>query len=266
MIEDIEDVSQTHDEGIGSSEMREIELDYIMECIQPPDPEGLIERIDDIEGGKPPKAVDSNPEIAEIIEPVRDQIPSKYLEAPTDMEQVEQISDYMRNLEGLNPKDWKNLTIEERVDLLNRVEQAAADVEHRPSCPITIEDLGEVKESNGQLVGSMGYHKSANFLGDERIVINSELVAKNSPEAFNECLDTVIHEGRHSYQTYNLENRQTHQSQGDITNWRTNLDPNEIGYQDPETYGFKDYWLQPVEADARKFSEDVLTKYKSKKG
>ena len=106
----------------------------------------------------------------------------------------------------------------------------------------------------------MGYHEKG-LLG-ERIVINSELVKSDNPNCYFEVLDTVVHEGRHSYQTYNMEQRQTHTSYGDLTNWKTNLD--KYGYQDAQICGFKLYWMQPVEADARKFAEDVLTAYKEK--
>ena len=36
------------------------------------------------------------------------------------------------------------------------------------------------------------------------------------------------------------------------------------GYQNAQLWGFKAYWMQPIEADARKFAEDVLTAYKKK--
>ena len=158
-------------------------------------------------------------------------------------------------------QEWKELGLEERVKLLNELESRIAEIEHRPACPIEVKDLGKISEYKGMLQGHMGYHETT-LWGGERIVINSELVKSNNPKYFNEVLDTVIHEGRHSYQTYNLEHRETHTSKGDLTNWKTNM--NEYGYQNAALCGFKLYWMQPVEADARKFAEDVLNAYKSK--
>ncbi len=247
-------------DSIKLSDISPNELEYIRECVAPPRPDALIERIDEIQGHEPPKAIDSNPEIVEVIEPIRDQIPSTYLEAPSDLEQVDQISDILAETEGLKLEEWKELSLEQKVELLNDMEGKIAEIEHRPACPIEVENLGEIIEQDGNLLGSMGYHQN-DFMG-ERIVINENLVNSDNPACFNEVLDTLVHEGRHSYQTYNMESRETHTSQGDLTNWHKNMD--EYGYQDPQLCGFKSYWLQPIEADARKFAEDVLTAYKEK--
>lgn len=258
MLENIESVSSV--ENTKATDYSKVELEYIKECVNPPQPEELAMRIDDIMGGKPPKAIDCNPQIAEMIKPIRDQIPPKYLEAPNDMEQVCQILDVMRDTAGLKLEEWKKLSVDQRVELLNNLESKIADIEHRPACPIVLENLGGLSENNGRICGHMGYHE-ADFWG-ERIVINSELVKSDNQVFYNEVLDTVVHEGRHSYQTYNMEQRQTHTSQGDLTNWQINLD--KYGCQDGQSCGFKLYWMQPVEADARKFAEDVLTAYKEK--
>lgn len=261
MLENIESTPSSSVEDTKAVDYSKIELEYIKECINPPLPEELAMRIDEIQGEKPPKAIDSDPKFSEMIEPIRDKIPSEYLEAPNDMEQVEQISDVMRDVEGLKFEEWKELSVEQRVELLNQLECKIAKIEHRPACPITIEDLGKISENNGQFLGHMGTHEVNPFFG-ERIIINSELVKSDDPNFYHQVLDTVVHEGRHSYQTYNLECRQTHTSQGDLTNWHINLD--KYGYQDAQSFGFKAYWMQPVEADARKFAEDVLTAYKEK--
>ena len=144
--------------------------------------------------------------------------------------------------------------------LLNNLEKQIAEIEHRPACPIYVENLGEIREVDGDLQGHMGNHQTDIF-GREKIVINSELVNSNNMRFYNEVLDTVVHEGRHSYQTYNLEQRETHTSKGDLTNWHINME--RYGYQSAQLWGFKAYWMQPIEA-ARKFAEDVLIAYKKK--
>ena len=260
MIENIEGLSSIQKEGIKISDFSKTELEYLKECIVPPQIETLVKRIDEIQNAEPPQALDISPQIAETIEPIRDSLPSKYLEAPPDNEQVEQISDLMSDVEGVRFEEWSKLSLEQRVELLNQLETKIAEIEHRPVCPIDIEDLGPIK-TDGKIGGHMGYHENNPNRG-ERIVINSELVNSNDPRCHYEVLDTLIHEGRHSYQTYNLEHRQTHTSKGDLENWKINLE--KYGYQNAQFSGFKLYWMQPIEADARKFATNVLTAFKIK--
>ena len=73
----------------------------------------------------------------------------------------------------------------------------------------------------------------------------------------------MIHEGRHAYQNYNLEQREVNSDSYSTFEWRQNM---EDGYKSPEIYGFRAYWTQPVEVDARAFAQDVLDIYKESKG
>ena len=75
-------------------------------------------------------------------------------------------------------------------------------------------------------------------------------------------MDTIVHEGRHAYQDYNLHGREVHPRQGDLSKWKSN--EFEYGYQDAMLCGFKAYDMQPMEADARAFAEDVLKQYQEK--
>lgn len=102
--------------------------------------------------------------------------------------------------------------------------------------------------------GCYGYYNPNN----KEIVVNELYLLTNSPETYRECLDTILHEGRHAYQDFNMTCRQVHTSSGDISNWYKN--EYEYGYQDAETFGFKAYAMQPVECDARKFAEEILEK------
>lgn len=260
MMENIENLSAAFSDSAKSEKISPVELEFIGECVSPPMPEELVMRIDDILGGAPPKAIDSNPEIAEMIEPIRDQIPSIYLEAPDDLEQVDQISDVLVETPELRPENWVELSLEDKVAVLNDLEGRIAEIEHRPPCPISAKDMGAIEQRGGHLYGNMGVHTTSLF--GESITINSRLLNSDNPLYFKEALNTLVHEGRHSYQTYNLYERETHTSQGDLSNWRRNQD--EFGYQNAQKWGFKLYWMQPIEADARKFAEDVLTAYDKK--
>ena len=228
--------------------LSKVQLEYVREVASPVTTEALIDRIDELSNDKPPKAIDSNKEIAEAIEPMKDKIPSKYLEAPNDDVQVERASDAMLEIKGCRYEDWKNRTPEERLNTLKSMEVRIAEISHRPSCGIHTKSMPE---------GHLGYYSP----GTKTITLNSNYL-KGDYESYKKCLDTVIHEGRHAYQDYNLTRRQVHTSPGDLTNWR--LNENKYGYQSAERFGFKLYWMQPVEADARKFAEDVVKKFESK--
>ena len=222
--------------------------EYINECVEGGNPSALIDRIDELQDSVPPKAIDSNAEIADLIEPVRDQIDRKYLEAPNDFEQVERASDAMLDIEGTRYEQWERMTPQQRLEAMQKVENAVAEVAHRPPCEVRCQEM------------------SSNHLGffdpnSKTITLNARYLG-NDITSYRETLDTIIHEGRHAYQDYNLTVRQVHASPGDLTNWRIN--ENKYGYQSSQVYGFKLYWMQPVEADARKFAEDVFKKFNDK--
>lgn len=224
------------------------ESEYINECVEGGNPLALIERIDELQDSVPPKAINSNAEIANLIEPVRDQIDSKYLEAPSDFEQVERASDAMLDIEGTRYEEWNRMTPSQRLEAMQKVENTIAQISHRPPCEVVCKDMKE---------DHFGYYDS----NTKTITLNSYYL-KNDITSYRETLDTIVHEGRHAYQDYNLTVRQVHCSPGDLTNWRIN--ENKYGYQSSQIYGFKLYWMQPVEADARKFAEDVFKKLNEK--
>lgn len=94
------------------------------------------------------------------------------------------------------------------------------------------------------------------------ITINSRYIESNSLKDYKESLDTIVHEGRHAYQHYNLTIREVHPREGELTNWKWN--EFDMGYRNARIHGFKAYWSQPLECDARAFAEDVLKNYLKK--
>ena len=226
-----------------------VQLECIKEVIPLSKPELLVTRIDEINDCKPPKAIDSNKEISELIAPYKEGINPIYLEAPQDSVQIEQISETMTKMEDLKFSEWKELSFNERVDVLQRVENEVSQIAHRPSCPIQTESLGK---------GHFGYYSPES----QMITINSDYIKSNNLSDYKEVLDTIFHEGRHAYQYYNLMEREVHPRQGDLSNWKAN--EFEYGYQEAKTQGFAAYYLQPQEADARAFAEDIVKQYQDK--
>ena len=246
-LENIEGLSSNPDyEGI--SGLSDNYRDYIQEVLPTQDQELIVARIDELSSTQPPQAIDANPEVAALLGDFVESFDTKYLEAPNDIEQAEQISDAMLEIEGTDYDGWRALSPQERVDMLQRVENAAAKIAHRNPCPIVVRSLGD---------NHYGFYSPET----KTITLNSDYL-NGDGNSYKMSLDTVIHEGRHAYQDYNLNERQVHSSPGDLTNWY--LNHYKYGYQDVQTYGFCRYWMQPVEADARKFAEDVTSKFYDK--
>lgn len=225
------------------------EANYINECVAGNMPLTLIDRIDEMSNYQPPKGIDHDSDIADIIESIRDQIDSKYLEAPSDLEQISQISDYLAGIDELKYENWTQLEYTERKEILQQIENKIAEIEHRDSCCIRF----EVME-----YGCFGSFSPVS----KDITLNSRYIASNEYSDYKETIDTLIHEGRHAYQDYNIYEREVHPRSGEVSNWKWN--ENQIGYQIAEFAGFEAYAMQPVETDARAFAEDVLTNYLEK--
>lgn len=245
-IENIEDTLEMMDVEDLGKEFNDAEISYIEEVLPLQDEDILVDRIDELCGQEPPKAIDSNKDIAALIEPIIKDIDPVFLEAPSDSVQIEEASEMMKDVEGLSYDEWVELSFEERVDVLQNVEIGVAEIAHRPAREINTALMGEKK---------YGYFDPNN----NGIMLNSRYIKSDSFMDYKECLDTVLHEGRHAYQYYNLTEREVHPREGDLTNWKAN--EFEFGYQDAKTCGYKAYWMQPQECDARAFAEDVLKHY-----
>lgn len=250
--EHVEDL-RGHDTG----GLSEVESDYLDEALETQDPEMIVGRIDELCDTRPPKAIDADPAIAAKLDNLKEGISNIYLEAPNDFEQVEQISEKLTEIEGSRFEEWLNMSPQERLKAMRNIENAVAEIAHRPPCEVRGESLGQ---------GHYGYYNP----NDNTITLNTDYMGAEL-ESYKETMDTVIHEGRHAYQHYNVDQRQVHSSDGDCNNWSENLHdnkwgmfPENYGYQSAEEVGFQRYWMQPVEADARAFATDVFNKFNQK--
>lgn len=194
------------------------------------------------------------------------QLEPHYLESIPDREQVESIAQYMSGIEDIRFENWGQLSTDKMVDVLNEMESQIARIEHRPSGQIVARDLG--KDCFGQQLGS-------------EITINTRYLAESAtnPEMLKDVLNTLIHEGRHIYQHYNVNVRMVHESPTEVEEWRDNLyefgyrsgEPTEIRIIGPISYttdeliadGQRLYYYQPVEINARTFAGDVMKAYEA---
>ncbi len=247
MFEDIEGISTPRKATeTGRDCLSSAEIAYVSECVEGNNPSALVDRIDELSPVQPPKGIDCNDELAELIEPVKEQIDSKYLEAPADIEQIDKIGDLLASVENLNYERWAELTPYQRLDTLQNAENQIAEIEHRNPCEIKLQYM----EPN-----HFGYYNP----GDKTITLNALHVDSGNFDAYKDTLDTLIHEGRHAYQDYNMTEREVHPRGGEVNMWKWN--EYGIGYQTALLCGFEAYAMQPVETDARAFAQDVLTNY-----
>lgn len=203
---------------------------------------------------------------SEVWKEFRQLLEPQYLEAPCDKLQKEQIADAMYEMNDLRFENWTNLSIKGKVEVLNVLEKKIAAIEHRPAAEIRAEKMDS--NLNGyQLDGGVA-------LNEDRLMRSDE-----SPEVLQGVLETLIHEGRHMYQHYNVEVRQVHESGAEVSSWRENFE--ELGYAsgDPIYFhvlgfnytndglahlGARLYYYQPVEIDARVFAADAMSEYHNK--
>lgn len=215
-----------------------------------------------VEGIHLSESIESLDPKAEQIDKIESISSFEQYECLNDAEVTEEIAEYLSGLENLKYENWKKLSLEERRALLNTMEVRIAQIEHRPPLPIKVEKMD---------ARTFGYQDSYNKL----IALNSRYVMSDSKEAYRDVIDTIIHEGRHAYQHYNVDQKCIHSSLSVVNTWRENfydpkyryysgnpvvvIGPNKVG-----DVGFRLYYYQPVEIDARNFASDVMLKLKQK--
>lgn len=198
----------------------------------------------------------------ELMEP-------QYFEAPSDKIQCEKIAEAMHETTELDFEVWSSLSPEKRLDVLNKLERKFAYIQHRPAEVIQMEML------EPGLFGTHNYNSKI-------ITINQRILQKsaNSLEELSDMLETLIHEGRHAYQHYNVDDRMVHTSAAQVDSWRENYKEmgyeqggpivvpiiGEIAYTNDELkkLGHRLYYYQPVEIDARNYASDAMKEFHDK--
>lgn len=177
----------------------------------------------------------------------------KQLEAPQDFIQIEQVSDVLANCEELNFECWQSLELSEKESVLNALEVKIAEIEHRPPCPVRLTNLPS------QTWG--GFNPSS-----KTIDINRSYVEASAQDSglFREILDTLVHEGRHAYQDYNVNVCEVHPRHSEIVSWSESMPGGKWGYASASIYGQRFYEQQAIEIDARNFAADVLDRFDQK--
>lgn len=179
----------------------------------------------------------------------------------TNLEMTDGIASYLETIDDLYYENWRKLTLQERVDLLNQIERKIAIIEHRPPLDVIVYEMDPK---------TLGYQDSTN----NKIALNALFVSSHDSKQHREVVDTIIHEGRHAYQHYNVDVKMIHESWSEVQTWKENFyDPNYkyytytggwvlIPFNDGSIHNvdFRLYYYQPVEIDARNFAADIIRK------
>lgn len=175
--------------------------------------------------------------------------------APDDGLKVQEASEIINSTEGLRPENWERLSLDEKRSVLQDVENRLAEATNRPACEVVFEEM-EARTN--------GYHNNG------KIALNIDRINNISPDGIHSVVSTLVHEGRHEYQAFNIQLLQMglppiEPNLEKVESWWINLidlgyESGEIGLFDFKKLGFKKYLAQPIEVDARVFAADVLAK------
>lgn len=185
------------------------------------------------------------------------------IEAPQDHIQIEQISKVLSDCKELKFDNWCNLELSERIDVLNAVEKKIAEIEHRPACPVKYDaSMGNIQIFGDNVYGHLGGYSQ----GTKDITLNANMVESNAPTAYLEVIDTIVHEGRHAYQDYNIHVCEVHPRHSEVASWSETMgDGKWLYWGDCSTeLGQRLYEQQSVEIDARNFAADIKEKITDK--
>lgn len=164
-----------------------------------------------------------------------------------EAKQVREIVSFLNNLPEVKRENWINLSLDERVKVFQEIETQLAKIACRPALAI------EIAPMNKNDLGYMNW-------GAQKIVINSDLLNSNRTEDFQKAIKTLLHESRHAFQYSNIILERTEPNNEKYQAWVLNI---ATGYCVAKLFGMKNYYLQPLEVDARVFSEAIVSRMKN---
>lgn len=166
----------------------------------------------------------------------------------TETERLEKAAGEISRMEQLRPEEWAGLDETRREAYLRQVGQRLSDAYECPAPPFIGVKMPEV--GNGVLLGE---HSDPEYITR----LNRELIQSTNPD---EALRTYCHEFRHAYQQEMAGRQGTAFShlchdETQAASWGNNF-KNYVRYEDDPV----GYEAQPVERDAREFSDRMMEK------
>ena len=158
------------------------------------------------------------------------------------------MTSYNDALQSLSTDKWNQLSVQEKLDPLQAVENEVASREGRTPCKVQ----GQYIQSDGRGI-TLGYYSRT----DRTITINTEQLESSSKYGndYKVHLDTVLHEGRHSYQHQAVIGEVKHDNKEELGAWTDNMQPGHYITYEKNPRG---YFSQPIERDARGYAQNAM--------
>jgi uncharacterized protein YukE len=152
-------------------------------------------------------------------------------------QQVQAASATLGEIEEIDPAIWQSLSPNERLEVLQDIEDRMAAIQGRTPSTVIAEPM---------TANTYGYYNEG------IIAINNSNLSSDMP--VNEFLDTILHESRHAYQDYAIHNPEVVVDPEVVESWEENWN----NYMSADIYGYEAYYNQPIEVDARNYAEAIL--------
>ena len=154
--------------------------------------------------------------------------------------QIQSAVESLQQMESLDPETWQSLDSAQRLECLQNIEDRMAEIQGRPSVQISTDtELGPTT-----------------FGGWDGVGIRINAAHLSGDMAVDEFVNTIVHEGRHAYQDYAIQNPGFVSDEGTVNSWADNRVPGH--YLFAEDYGQEIYMAQPLEADAWRYADRVI--------
>lgn len=159
------------------------------------------------------------------------------------------MASYNDALQSLSTEKWNQLSVQEKLDVLQAVENEVASRDGRSPCKVQ----GQYIQSDGRGI-TLGYYSRT----DRTITINTEQLEPSSKYGndYKVHLDTVLHEGRHAYQHQAIIGEVKHDNKEELVAWTDNMQPGHYITYEKNPRG---YFSQPIERDARGYAQNTMT-------
>ncbi len=146
-------------------------------------------------------------------------------------------------LNGLREKNWDKMNPAQRLAMLQELENIMAARQGRPALRVNVIPSEETEKRPGV----MGYfNEEGIYLNARYFVKNKSSVLKLDRYNVGAAINTVIHEGRHAWQSHVIESA----AAGADDNLKAAILLNKLGYRK----GGSEYSAQLIELDARRYA------------
>ena len=152
--------------------------------------------------------------------------------------------DYVTALRLLNNESWSQLSVKQKISVLQSVEYNEAIKARRLPCNIVGKTIPN--SSNGS---TLGYFDTES----KDIIINTNQLVPGSKygDNYKEHLDTVLHEGRHAYQDQCINGLHLGEQQELVDKWNNDYK----SYVEPNEENIEKYKEQLIEKDAEAYAD-----------